>query len=82
LGDHGSLSLQTFYEVCKSIPLHIILMGSGEQEALHYTDNFMSMYGFWDLCEEGKTYLPFREIQILFFFTKTNRAGSRLMVQE
>jgi hypothetical protein len=57
-------------------------MGSGEQEALHYTDNFMSMYGFWDLCEEGKTYLPFREIQILFFFTKTNRAGSRLMVQK
>jgi hypothetical protein len=43
-------------------------MGSGEQEAFHYTDNFMFIDSFWDLCEEGKTYLPFKEIEISFFY--------------
>jgi hypothetical protein len=62
LADPGSPSLQTSCELCKTIHLHLLLMGSGEQEALHYTDNIMSMDSFWDLCEEGNTYLPFREI--------------------
>jgi hypothetical protein len=61
LGDHGSPSLQTSCEFFKSIPLHLLLMGSEEEEALHYTGNFMSIDSLWDLCEEGKpTYLSER----------------------
>jgi hypothetical protein len=34
-------------------------MGSGEQEELHCTFNFMSIDNFWDLCEERKHYLTY-----------------------